>query len=258
MKNYSVISFSGGKDSTCLLLMMLEKGMDIDYILFCDTGMEFPEMYEHIKKVDKYISEKYGKHVTVIKSERTFEYYATEYEKVKGLNKGKHGYGWPTMMNRWCTKALKTSVVRKFLRAHGMNDSNTKMYIGIAADEPKRIKGDVYPLFEWGVTEADALQFCYDHGFDWGGLYKTHSRLSCWCCPLQSLEDMKVLYRDFPQLWKKLEELNRKIINISNIENSYFFEFKQRRRLGPKLSDYAERFRRECEAENAENKAIRR
>lgn len=57
MRKYSVLSFSGGKDSTCLLLMMLEKGMNIDYVLFCDTGMEFPEMYEHIKKVDKYISE---------------------------------------------------------------------------------------------------------------------------------------------------------------------------------------------------------
>lgn len=42
----SILSFSGGKDSTALLLMMLERGMKLDYILFCDTGAEFPEMYE--------------------------------------------------------------------------------------------------------------------------------------------------------------------------------------------------------------------
>ena len=46
-----IVSFSGGKDSTCMLLMMLEKGMQVDYILFCDTGLEFPQMYDHVKRL---------------------------------------------------------------------------------------------------------------------------------------------------------------------------------------------------------------
>ena len=50
-----IISFSGGKDSTAMLLMMLEQNMPIDEIIFCDTGKEFPQMYEHIEKVQKYI-----------------------------------------------------------------------------------------------------------------------------------------------------------------------------------------------------------
>ena len=28
----NVVSFSGGKDSTCMLLMMLERGMQVDYV----------------------------------------------------------------------------------------------------------------------------------------------------------------------------------------------------------------------------------
>ena len=43
-----VISLSGGKDSTALLLRMLEEKMPVDVILFCDTGLEFPQMYEHL------------------------------------------------------------------------------------------------------------------------------------------------------------------------------------------------------------------
>lgn len=70
----SIVSFSGGKDSTAMLLMMLERGMKIDYILFCDTGMEFPQMYEHIERVNSYIGEKYGKMVTVLKPSNGFEY----------------------------------------------------------------------------------------------------------------------------------------------------------------------------------------
>ena len=55
-QNYYIVSFSGGKDSTAMLLHLLELGEPIDEILFCDTTMEFPEMYVHIEKVKKDIN----------------------------------------------------------------------------------------------------------------------------------------------------------------------------------------------------------
>ena len=48
---YHAVSLSGGKDSTCMLLMMIEKQMPIDVVLFADTGMEFPEMYGHLEQL---------------------------------------------------------------------------------------------------------------------------------------------------------------------------------------------------------------
>lgn len=42
----NIVSFSGGKDSTALLLMMLERGMRVDDIVCVDMGKEFPQMYE--------------------------------------------------------------------------------------------------------------------------------------------------------------------------------------------------------------------
>lgn len=50
---FNVVSFSGGKDSTAMLLKMIEEKIDIDCVLFCDTGLEFPQMYEHIDKVER-------------------------------------------------------------------------------------------------------------------------------------------------------------------------------------------------------------
>lgn len=41
-----------------MLLMMLEKKISIDYIVFFDTGWEFPGMIEHIDKLEKYIDRK--------------------------------------------------------------------------------------------------------------------------------------------------------------------------------------------------------
>ena len=39
-----IVNLSGGKDSTAMLLMLLEKGCPVDYILFADTGKDFPQM----------------------------------------------------------------------------------------------------------------------------------------------------------------------------------------------------------------------
>jgi len=38
-----IVSFSGGKDSTAMLLKMIENNMLIDDIIFLDTTVEFPE-----------------------------------------------------------------------------------------------------------------------------------------------------------------------------------------------------------------------
>ena len=249
----SIVSFSGGKDSTALLLMMLERGMKVDYILFCDTGMEYPQMYEHIDKVEAYISEKYGKHITVLKAEHSFEWGLTQIVRKKGKRAGTHGYRWSSMKNRWCTTMLKREPVERFMREHGFNRSNTKLYIGIAADEPKRVHDDIYPLFEWGITEEQALQYCYRHGFDWGGLYKERSRLSCWICPMTKRKEFKLLYRDFPELWAKLKELNDKVISLNKTErHGVLYEYKQMSPTDPTLAEWEARFKKECEFESRE------
>ena len=47
---FHAVSLSGGKDSTAMLLLMIERGMPIDIVLTADTGMEFPETvsYTHL------------------------------------------------------------------------------------------------------------------------------------------------------------------------------------------------------------------
>ena len=49
----NIVSFSGGKDSSAMLLRMVELNYDIDYVIFADTILEFPEMYEWIDKIEQ-------------------------------------------------------------------------------------------------------------------------------------------------------------------------------------------------------------
>lgn len=60
------------------------------------------------------------------------------------------------------------------------------------------------------MTEADCLRYCYERGYDWGGLYEHFRRVSCWCCPLQSLEELRQLYRHYPELWEQLKTWDRR------------------------------------------------
>ena len=198
-----IVSLSGGKDSTAMLLRLIEEKRPIDRILFCDTGLEFPQMYDHLNKLEQYI----GRKIIRLKAEYSFEYYFLEYMP-KRKNPGLRQYtgnSWAGPNNRWCTGRLKINVVNKYLKELKKNYDVVE-YIGIAADEPKRVKHACYPLVEWGMTEKDCLDYCYAHGFDWGGLYEIFHRVSCWCCPLQPLSELRKLYECFPELWKQLRK----------------------------------------------------
>ena len=148
-----------------MLLLMLERGMPIDMVLTADTGMEFPEMYAHLAKLDEHLYHERGIHLTTLRHPKGFEYLMFEEKKQKPSsieNRGKlgvslYGNGWPGVKVRWCTGQLKTHLINKEVnRLKGKYQA--LHYIGIAADEPKRIKNEQYPLVDWGITEAEALR----------------------------------------------------------------------------------------------------
>lgn len=202
-----------------MLLLMLERGMPVDMVLTADTGMEFPEMYEHLAKLDEHLYRKRGIHLTMLRYPKGFEYLMFEEKKQKPssienrekLGVSLYGNGWPGVKVRWCTGQLKTHLINKEVnRLKGTYQA--LHYVGIAADEPKRIKNEQYPLVDWGITEAEALKICYDRGYDWGGLYEIYHRCSCWCCPLQRIDELRKLRHHHPELWRKLREMDQRAI----------------------------------------------
>jgi len=199
--NY-IVSFSGGKDSTSVLLRLLEEKKQVDEILFFDTGWEWSAVYAHVKKVEEYIR----RPIVWLTPEKSFDWWM--YEKPCAIGNGK---GFPRFNLRWCT-GVKQDTIRKYL-----TDKKPYInYIGFAKGEENRMKRYTkdntkrFPLIEWGMTEEDCLDYCKVRGFDFENLYQYMNSTSCWCCPLQPLTALRNLYKNFPDMWKELLKMQSK------------------------------------------------
>lgn len=217
-----IVNFSGGKDSTYMLLEMIRRGIYFDMVVNVDTGMEFPAMYDHIDQVERFLKSERGMGITRLYPPRSFE--ELMFQATKETT-DIPGYGWPAIKVRWCTGHLKVHIISRYLSGLPVQPYH---YIAFAADEQYRLKrrnnqeaSKRYPMIEWGVTEAQALAGCYEAGYTWDGLYERFSRVSCWCCPLQSLEELRALHRFYPDLWAKLREMDDKAIEQFGRGNPY-------------------------------------
>lgn len=228
-----IVSFSGGKDSTAMIERIRSWGFPIASILFFDSGWEFPEMYEHVEL----FQEKTG--LTV---ERVYPYRPFDEQLQK--------YRWPAPGRRWCSRA-KINAINKWINGHYNKKRDYIVHvIGFSCDELDRTdtkeqlkKGQVlYPLIsdfcidpaavrycaspDDRLTEKDALKYCLERGYNWGGLYDYFDRVSCFCCPLKPVSELKIIRDRFPSLWNRMLEMEN---NIPAGEN--YVTFKGRRSL---------------------------
>lgn len=91
--------------------------------------------------------------------------------------------------------------------------TNIVQYLGIAADEPERIQrhdkpGFKMPLVEIGWTEADCRKWCEERGL-LSPIYTTATRGGCWFCHNQGIDQLRLLRKTYPDLWKLLLKWDR-------------------------------------------------
>ena len=86
--------------------------------------------------------------------------------------------------------------------------TNIVQYLGIAADEPERIKkhdkpGFKMPLVEIGWDEAYCRQWCEERDL-LSPIYTTATRGGCWFCHNQGVDQLRLLRKNYPDLWQLL------------------------------------------------------
>ena len=126
MKYYASVSF--GKDSLAMLFMLIDKGYQLDEVVFYDTGMEFQAIYNTRDAVLP-ILKKLGIKYTELHPEQPFLWTMFERPvKKRGTNIiHKKGYSWCGGTCRW-----GTSEKLRALKAHTKDGID---YVGIASTE---------------------------------------------------------------------------------------------------------------------------
>lgn len=187
-----ILCFSGGKDSTAMLIYVLKNKLPLSEVIYVDVG---DWMWE-TKRQFKQMEETLNINITILK---------VSSEIKEGFEK----WGFPSFINRWCT-GIKRDTMKKYLKDKYPNDKIVQ-YIGYCADEVKRTSKKLYsyydteyPLVEAGITTEDAIKICEEYGFDFDGVYSHHSHYNCWLCPLQRKHELKYIYIYMPEKWLEL------------------------------------------------------
>lgn len=202
-----IVQFSGGKDSTAMLNKMIKLKMDIDEVVFFDTGWEFDAVYKNIND-HKQMLDRLGIKFTVLEPQKPFDYLAFEKEVHKRDGTIQQGYSWCGGLCRWGTTE-KLKALEKYCKGE-------IEYVGLAHDEQKRImkerKGTkMFLLDVWKMTEADALHHCYENGIEYleegYRLYDLLVRASCYCCGNKNLKELSNIYHCLPNYWQRLKDM---------------------------------------------------
>lgn len=225
MKNltYYTLSLSGGKDSEAAFLRALEEGLKLDEVVAVDLGDDFPAIYDTLLFTAS-VCMREGIKFTVLTIPETDEY--REFVERTGQKigmfeflafhhvkeSGEVGYGW-CGKQRWGT-AIKKQLLNNYYQS---KERFVVEYVGIAADEAHRIDiephknyAKAYPLIKWQMTEANCLQYCYEHGIEWKQdgirLYDILDRVSCMHCQQKNLKELRNIRKHLPELWDSFKD----------------------------------------------------
>jgi len=209
-RNMNIISFSGGKDSTALILWAKEI-LDSFQVVFCDTGWEDQITYDYIEYINKTLL---NGELIVLKSEK-YEGFADLSIKKKRI---------ASTEARYCTTELKIIPTKNYIEQF----EDVHLYNGIRADEsPRRaamdetvfddyLKCTVHrPLLKWTIEQVFGIMEKYN--IKPNPLYKMGmSRVGCMPCIMSNHKEMRVLIKNKPDVIEK-------ILNLENEVGRTFF-----------------------------------
>lgn len=196
-----ILSLSYGKDSLACLGAIEQLGWPLTRIVHAEVWAtatipaDLPPMVEFKSKADKIIKERWGIGVEHIRHKMSYDemFYRPICRGPKeGVTKG-----WPFTSNSraWC-KHLKVM--------NRLSPVGSISYIGIAADEPNRFHNltetKKSPLVEAGWTEAECRKWCEENDL-LSPIYTTAARGGCWFCHNQSVQQLRLLRKNYPELW---------------------------------------------------------
>ena len=189
IRNKSIIlSFSGGKDSTTALIVLLKLQELVPFKLHvCYTYLPYLDNVKNIDYIDR-VSEKLGVHIEVLSPPRSI---VRKYLAEEGL---------PYRRARWCTY-LKVRPLREYAKKHGVEykavgdrltecEKRWKRLLEAAARRTFIEKRELRPTFV--LTLLDVIKICREYELVHPLYLRGLTRVSCVFCPYKTLYELKL------------------------------------------------------------------
>lgn len=213
----NIVGLSGGKDSmaTCILLKYFDipfKTVTAEVWWKDEITGENPKHYEFLHDKVAQKLDNWGVEYNFIRSKITaFEYMTTPIKKSKEHpeREGKLR-GFPLCGHCGIQRDCKTRPCERFYKAQNYSYN---VITGIAADEESRIitntnNNRISILEMLGVPEYETYPICAKEGL-LSPTYTFSDRGGCWFCPNQKIQELEILYREYPNLWAELMEVQK-------------------------------------------------
>jgi len=185
-----ILSFGGGLQTTALAIMVAQGKLEVDEVVFADTGAEKPETYWYMENYTKpMLAEANIPFIEVSNKDKLYDYCWRKQDI-------------PSVQWRWCTDRFKVRPIHKV--ANG-----AVQLIGFSTDEShraqrqfKRIKTRrEFPLIELGLSSSDCRRVIQEYG------YPIPLKSSCFICQYQRVTEWNWLKNNHPDLFQKALDL---------------------------------------------------
>lgn len=176
-----IVAFSGGKDSTAMILAMLDRGEAIDGLLVTPTGDELPELWAHWDRI-----------AALVGCELIRPKAPTLRECIDAMD------ALPNFRMRWCTRMIKVQPMIAWAKSQ---PGDVLVCVGLRADEPTR-RGIIsesldcrFPLQEWGIGIDGVREVLARHAV------VVPARTDCARCYHQRIGEWWDLWRNHPDIF---------------------------------------------------------
>lgn len=258
---HNVISLSGGKDSTALLLLAIEQAPDNMQVVMADTGNEHPQTYEYVD----YLEQAVGVTIRRVKADFSRQiagkrvFVETKW-RAQGVSEGIIADAlealqptgnpfldlcvwkgrFPSSQTAFCTEELKrfpiTKQVQDPLLAAG---DDVVSWQGVRADESARRAlltvrehksthkggGELWnyrPILQWGVEQVFAMH--RKHGIKPNPLYaQGMGRVGCMPCVMCRKDELLEISQRFPDQIDRIRQWESAVGRASKHGSATFF-----------------------------------